>query len=163
MNMPLQPRAVVDETGINMRAVREELGLTQEEFASLVGYSTRAIQSCEQGWRHPGTALEKGALLLLIAHRNGGDLGHFRCWDIMSCALDRRQRCMTYLCGQGHLCWYLSGTLCGHVHMHHWDDKRPVCVKCVVLRRMLGEEEDPEPSQCHPDEAEAREAGGEAG
>jgi DNA-binding XRE family transcriptional regulator len=159
MRMSLQPRVAVDETGIKMRAIREELGLTQDEFASLVGYSSRAIQSCEQGWRHPGPALEKAALLLLIAHRNGGDLGHFRCWEIMSCALDRRQRCITHLSGQGHLCWYLSGTLCGPVPLRDWDEKRPVCVMCAVLRRMLGEEESLPPSPCHPDGSEAPEAG----
>lgn len=39
------------------RAVREKLGLSQNQFASLIGISPRTLQNWEQGHRHPeGTA-----------------------------------------------------------------------------------------------------------
>ena len=41
----------------NARAVREQLGLTQTQFAALIGISPRTLQNWEQGHRHPeGTA-----------------------------------------------------------------------------------------------------------
>jgi len=39
------------------KAVREQLGLSQSQFASLIGISPRTLQNWEQGHRHPeGTA-----------------------------------------------------------------------------------------------------------
>jgi putative transcriptional regulator len=39
------------------RAVREKLGLSQTQFATLIGISPRTLQNWEQGHRHPeGTA-----------------------------------------------------------------------------------------------------------
>lgn len=39
------------------KAVRDKLGLTQSQFASLIGISPRTLQNWEQGHRHPeGTA-----------------------------------------------------------------------------------------------------------
>jgi putative transcriptional regulator len=39
------------------RAVREKLGMSQTQFAALIGISPRTLQNWEQGHRHPeGTA-----------------------------------------------------------------------------------------------------------
>jgi len=39
------------------RAIREKLGLSQTQFAALMGISPRTLQNWEQGHRHPeGTA-----------------------------------------------------------------------------------------------------------
>jgi len=39
------------------KAIREKLGLSQTQFATLIGISPRALQNWEQGHRHPeGTA-----------------------------------------------------------------------------------------------------------
>jgi len=39
------------------KAVREKLGLSQTQFAALIGISPRTLQNWEQGHRHPeGTA-----------------------------------------------------------------------------------------------------------
>lgn len=49
------------------RVVREKLGLTQIQFAALIGISPRTLQNWEQGHRHPeGTA----RALLRIAERH---------------------------------------------------------------------------------------------
>lgn len=49
------------------RVVRERLGLTQSQFASLMGISPRTLQNWEQGHRRPeGTA----RALLRIAERH---------------------------------------------------------------------------------------------
>ncbi len=49
------------------QAVREKLGLTQSQFAALIGTSVRTLQNWEQGHRRPeGTA----RALLRIAERH---------------------------------------------------------------------------------------------
>jgi putative transcriptional regulator len=49
------------------RAVREKLGLSQTQFAALIGISPRTLQNWEQGHRRPeGTA----RALLLVADRH---------------------------------------------------------------------------------------------
>ena len=51
----------------NARVVREKLGLTQSQFASLIGISPRTLQNWEQGHRRPeGTA----RALLRVAERH---------------------------------------------------------------------------------------------
>jgi DNA-binding XRE family transcriptional regulator len=138
MTMQIADPVVTDE-GINIKAIRQELGITQAELAQLVGFSLRAIQSCEQGWRHPGPALEKLVLLLLMAHRNGGSTPTFRCWEVNECDVEHCRQCITFRTGQGHLCWFLSGTLCGGNAEHDWEQKRPTCIKCKLFRMLLAE------------------------
>lgn len=132
-----------DETGINLKAIREELGLSQAQLAALAGFSKRAIQSCEQGWRHAGTRLEKTVLLLLMSHRNPEGIHAEPCWEVMDCPSERCDRCITYRSRQGHLCWYLSGTLCS-TGGPEWDSKRAVCIHCRIFRRLMREPDEEE-------------------
>ncbi len=37
----------------DIRALREELGLSQTDFAALFGFNVRSLQDWEQGRRHP--------------------------------------------------------------------------------------------------------------
>lgn len=137
MEEAVKDRAIT-EAGIDLKAIRQELGLSQAALARLVGFSVRAIQSCEQGWRQPGPALEKAAILLLMAHRTRGRLNQFRCWEVIpDCDLSRCANCITYRSGQGHLCWYLSGTLCQQSREQPWEDKRRKCVNCKVFQTLL--------------------------
>jgi DNA-binding transcriptional regulator YiaG len=53
----------------NLKAIREELGLSQAEFADRVGYSAKAIQNFEHGRQLITKALENHALLLQRFHR----------------------------------------------------------------------------------------------
>ena len=93
---------------IDLKAVRKVLGLGQTEFADVLGTSLRTVQSCEQGWRNPGPAVEKAALLLLMVHHHGPDVGTHVCWDSLQCPERERNSCLVYQARQGHLCWLLS-------------------------------------------------------
>lgn len=130
-------REVVSENGIDLKAVRQELDLSQAQLARLLGFSVRAIQSCEQGWRKPGASLERGALLLLMASRNEQGIPHQRCWEVMNCPPERRAECISFRSGQGHLCWFLNGTLCSNELLSDWETKRPLCVNCRVFKMLL--------------------------
>lgn len=141
-----------DHNPLTLRVIRERIGLSQTAFASLLGFSPRTIQSCEQGWRHPSPALEKAALLLLISHLRGENFPRLLCWEDRDCPTSRREQCIAYRTRQGHLCWFLTGTLCGGKRLHDWGEKREQCFRCSFLRRML---EDDELGLKWPDEAQA--------
>lgn len=126
------------DNGLNLKAIRRELELSQAELAHLVGFSVRAIQSCEQGWRRPGASLERAALLLLMASRNQQGMAQVRCWEVMDCSAERRQTCLTFRSGQGHLCWFLSGALCAtNQEVEESDAGRPACVQCPLFQSLL--------------------------
>lgn len=128
---------VITKNGVNIRAIRQELGMSQAQLAQLVGFSVRAIQSVEQGWRNAGPALEKSALLLIMSHRRSGEMPRQHCWELTSCPPAQRDGCITYRTGQGHLCWFLSGTLCTK-QLQTWEEKRAVCLDCHVFRTLMG-------------------------
>ena len=56
------PRAAVD-----VRAIRQQLGLSQPDFAKRFGFTTSAVREWEQGRRQPEAAAR--VLLLVIASR----------------------------------------------------------------------------------------------
>jgi len=125
---------------LDIRSIRERLGLTQSELAMLLGFSVRAIQSCEQGWRNPSPALEKMALLLLIAREHGAGFGQLACWDAIHCPPANRERCVAYSTRQGHLCWFLTGNLnCAQKPLGGWEDKKRICLRCPFFQELLGE------------------------
>ena len=127
---------------LDLKTIRERLGLTQAEFAAMLGFSIRAIQSCEQGWRQPSPALEKTALLLYIARQQGAAFGSQACWEAQGCSEEARAACVAYKSSQGHLCWFLHGTLCGATSDGDWEHKRSVCIKCKLFLMLLGEDTD---------------------
>lgn len=122
---------------IDIKAIREELELSQSEFADMLGVSPRTVQSCEQQWRKPGAALERTALLLLLAHRNGSSFGKSLCWKEAKCPPERRKECITYHSRQGHLCWLMNGTFCHGLRLRNWQEKLSFCMKCRHFQKML--------------------------
>ncbi len=124
----------------DLKAIRTELGLSQARFAALLGVSPRTVQSSEQGWRQPSDGLEKAALLLLMAHRNGRQLSSHVCWQATDCEGERRDECIAYRSGQGHLCWFLTGTLCQGMRLQTWQQKLQLCRECEFFDRLLSGE-----------------------
>ena len=121
----------------DIRSIREHLGLTQAEFATLVGFSVRTIQSCEQGWRHPSPSLEKMVLLLYIARQQGNSFGRLACWETIKCPEAHRDQCIAYQTGQGHLCWFLTGNLsCAQKPLKDWAAKKRACSHCAFFHRL---------------------------
>ena len=122
---------------LDLRFVREELGFSQAELAALLGVSPRTVQSSEQGWRNPSAAVEKSALLLLLAKRHGAAFSAHRCWETMGCSEEERRECLAFLTHQGHLCWLLSGNVCHGKRLTCWEEKKIACMKCRFFRELL--------------------------
>lgn len=123
---------------LDLKSIRESLGLTQAEFATMLGYSVRAIQSCEQGWRKPSPALEKMALLMYVAHQQGDAFEGQYCWEAVQCSPLVREGCVAYTTRQGHLCWFLTGNVaCARTRLRSWDEKKAICLECPFFQQML--------------------------
>ncbi len=122
---------------LDLKAVRAEMGVSQAELATLAGVSPRTIQSCEQGWRKPSSALEKSILLLLIAWRQGESFGSQLCWEATDCPPQTRDGCLAYRSRQGHLCWFLTGNMCKGMRLYRWADKKALCGECGFFRTLL--------------------------
>ena len=76
-------------------------------------------------------------LLLVVAHRHGARLSRFRCWEQKECSPGVRERCIAYVTRQGHLCWFLTGTMCEGERQKSWRDKMRVCLDCGLMQRLL--------------------------
>ncbi len=63
----MQPSRKFVVTPVEVKAIRRQLGLSQREFASLLGVSVDTVQNWEQNRRQPRGAAR---LLLLIAQRH---------------------------------------------------------------------------------------------
>ena len=122
---------------IRVQEIRAEMGLSQSELAGLAGISTRAIQSYEQEWRQPSELVERMLLLLLMAHRHGARLSRLRCWAQKACAPGVREKCIAYVTRQGHLCWFLTGTMCEGQRQESWSDKLRLCLDCSFMQGLL--------------------------
>jgi putative transcriptional regulator len=133
---------VIELLNTSVREIRKELGLSQWELAGLMGISSRAIQSYEQGWRQPPELVERMLLLVLIAHRNGANLSQVRCWEQKGCRSVVRDRCIAYVSRQGHLCWFLSGTMCEGQLQKSLSQKLQLCLDCALMQRLLSPEAD---------------------
>ncbi len=48
-----KPSRVVELTAVDVKAIRERLGKSQSEFASMIGVSVSTLQNWEQGRRRP--------------------------------------------------------------------------------------------------------------
>jgi len=124
---------------VDLKAVREELGMSQTELAEMLCVSPRTVQSCEQGWRNPSPGVERAALLLLLAHRHGGNLRQHECWQLLKCSEEKRSTCLVFQSRQGHLCWLLTGNRCQGKPLRTWSDKKSTCFTCDFFLELLPE------------------------
>jgi len=128
---------LTNEDRPDLKALREELGISQVTLASYLGVSVRTVQSCEQGWRCPGEAVKKALLLLLITHRRREELAQLHCWDYIQCLEGQRERCFIYQSRQGHLCWFLLGNQCAPEPNRGWKEKREMCRRCTFFQTLV--------------------------
>ncbi len=115
--------------------IRAKIGKTQKSLAELLGVSLKAVQSYEQGWRSIPIHVERQLYFLLINQRGDGQTKRKDCWNLKKC--DRKKDCPAWEFQAGHLCWFLSGTLCACTADKNWKEKMEVCRNCEVLTSLL--------------------------
>jgi DNA-binding XRE family transcriptional regulator len=114
--------------------IRQELGKTQKEMATLLGTSNKAIQSYEQGWRPVPNHVERHLYFLLVLKK----IKMIEpCWIIKTCPPERRESCPAWELQIGHLCWFINGTVCEGKIQKNWMTKMETCKKCEVFTPIL--------------------------
>ena len=90
-------------------SIRQLMGKSQSQMAQLLGISTRAVQSYQQGWRGTPPSVQKNAMLQLYLHRRQ-EAGPSRpCWQVCACTPEERAQCPAWLLQEGQLCWLTTG------------------------------------------------------
>jgi DNA-binding XRE family transcriptional regulator len=117
--------------------IRLHLQKTQNQMAQLLGTSSKAIQSFEQGWRNIPPHAERQAIFLLAMKRDGKKKSE-PCWRLRGCPKETKESCPAWEFRMGHLCWFINGTFCGGKPQGSWKAKMKVCRKCDVFLRSTG-------------------------
>ena len=99
---------VLGSLKISVQEIRAEMGLSRSELAGLV-----------------------------VAHRHGARLSRFRCREQKECSPGVREKCIAYVTRQGHLCWFLTGTMCEGQRQESWSDKLRLCLDCSFMQGLL--------------------------
>jgi DNA-binding XRE family transcriptional regulator len=120
-----------------VKRLRDELGHSQREMAELLGVSTKAIQSYEQGWRKTPPHVEQQVLLQAILRRHPDLRKIPRCWKLNKCSLEIRRRCPSAKLKLPGFCWFITGTLCHGAPLGSWAAKRDHCLQCQVMKGLL--------------------------
>jgi len=124
----------------DLRSIRKALDKSQSQMAALLGVSTRAIQSYEQGWRTPpGAALKLAGYMLYLQRREGMTDTLAPCWEVNQCDPALRETCFASQIGEGRCCWLITGNSCGDRTYDCWPEKLARCRACEVIRRWLAE------------------------
>lgn len=117
--------------------MREAVGWTQSETAYFLGVSKKAVESYEQGWRHPPQSVCK-QLLTLLALQKGYPEGFRPCWEVMRCSPAVREACFCARKMRGHFCWLTCSANC-HQHLGTHDEKLTCCFHCPVVQQFCGD------------------------
>jgi DNA-binding XRE family transcriptional regulator len=72
--------------------IRRHLEKTQSQMAQMLGVSTKAIQSFEQGWRNIPVHVER-QVLLILALKSRAAKKNKPCWLTRQCPAEDRQNC----------------------------------------------------------------------
>jgi DNA-binding XRE family transcriptional regulator len=118
------------------RAVRGKLGLSQSKLAAMLGVSSRAVQSYEQGWRAMPRPVASQLMTVLAIHCDHSNQSP-PCWSLTGCPDETRGRCQALKVGQGRFCWVLSGSVCGNRRAPGSAAGPQPCIGCVVMRNLL--------------------------
>jgi DNA-binding XRE family transcriptional regulator len=132
----MKKSSTTEEGGRAMKGMRESVGWTQAEAAYFLGVSKKAIESYEQGWRHPPQTVCK-QMLTLVALQKGYPKGYKPCWEIMRCSPAVRDACFCARKLNGHFCWMTCSANC-HQHLDgEKTEKVACCFHCPVVKQLL--------------------------
>jgi DNA-binding XRE family transcriptional regulator len=120
-----------------VKILRKQLRRSQSEMAALLGVSTKAIESYEQGWRKVPPHVEQLVLLHTILLRRKDWLKLPECWRVGNCPAEVRERCPAHNGPQAAFCWLTTGTLCRGKPTGSWAAKRRHCFRCKVMKDLL--------------------------
>lgn len=111
---------------------RIRLNKSSEQLASLLGVSLNSILQYESSKRIVPGHIEK-QLFFLISRTIPNFEARNPCWIIKNCPENLKKNCPAWEFKAGHICWFISGTICKGKTHKSWNDKMAVCRECPVL------------------------------
>jgi len=114
---------------------RYKLDRTQASFADLLGISTKAVQSYEQGLRKIPFHIERKIYFLLSQSRKIAPGTKRNCWDLLSCK-DKKE-CPAWEFNAGKFCWFFCRTNCNNFEKDNFKQAISNCRDCDVIKRLL--------------------------
>jgi len=116
--------------------IRHNWAKSQNEMGQLLGISSKAVQSFEQGWRRIPMHAERQILFLLSLKQNATNKQK-PCWVLRKCSREIREECPAWEFRSGHLCWFINGTICDGTPQKNWRKKMTKCRKCEVFQKAV--------------------------
>jgi len=116
--------------------LRHYLGKTQTQIAQLLGVSSRAVHSFEQGWRKIPTYIQR-QLLFFLYLKTTSNKNSTPCWEIIDCPIEWRENCVAWEYKAGNLCWFINGTFCRGKYQDDWGMKIELCLQCNVFGSII--------------------------
>jgi transcriptional regulator with XRE-family HTH domain len=121
----------------NLRVLRKVLGVSQSRMAAMLGVSTRAVQSYEQGWRKTPAMVQKLAGFLLAEQWRGHNPDAQPCWEIKHCSDELRETCPTFQLNASHCCWLIKPNCPDLPPKAPWAARLSHCGQCEAGARMV--------------------------
>lgn len=116
--------------------IRHYLEKSQSQMARLLGISSRAVQSFEQGWRKIPAPTER-QMLFLLSMKDAPSIEIKPCWQTKECDPKTRNKCPAWEFQAGHICWFINGTVCEGKVQETWQKKMRLCQQCKVFLPLL--------------------------
>ncbi len=117
-------------------SIRRHFEKTQTQMAQILGVSSKAIQSFEQGWRKIPVHIER-QILLILALKSHATERTKPCWLTRRCPEEDRQNCPAWQFDAGNFCWFINGTICEGTTQGSWEEKMKICRDCEVYQSMV--------------------------
>ena len=115
--------------------IRHYLGKSQVEISELLCISPGAVKSYERGVSKIPAITERQMLFLLF--NKVSPVKMRPCWQIKKCPSKVKDRCPAWELRAGHICWFITGTVCGGEAQENWDEKINICRECEVFILMF--------------------------
>ena len=115
------------------KKLRKKLDKFQTQMAILLGVSTKAVHSYEQGWRNIPPHVER-QMFFLLSRVEGNQKGRKSCWVIKNCPPVIKKQCPAWEFKAGKVCWFINGTICCGDACKDWAEKMECCRSCEVFK-----------------------------
>ena len=119
------------------KKIRAKFNKTQKEMASILGISIKAVHSYEQGWRKIPHHIERQMLFLLSRMFLNNDESPEKCWGVLKCPDNTREKCPAWELKAGDMCWFINGTVCNGKTHDSWAEKIQECRSCRVFKNFF--------------------------
>lgn len=115
--------------------LRETMGWSRRETATILGLSRKAVESYELGWRKVPARVWKQALTLAAIQRKY-PMGTKPCWELTRCHEQVSKGCLCRKLTDGRFCWMTVSQCC---HLAHLGKEMGFehCLSCPVIRQFL--------------------------